>query len=63
MKMDKKQHPNITPKGLATIAAIESGLLPQVDGGWDNAKFKIFWEKLEKLLEEQGYSIFKICKD
>ena len=48
---------NLTPKGIATMCAIESGLLPKVDGGWDDSHFNEFWELFEKVMVEQGYSI------
>ena len=51
----------ITIKGIATIAAIESGLLPEVDGGWDDTAFQIFWERLEYLIAE-NYSIKPLSK-
>mgnify|MGYP005772437537 CR=1 FL=1 len=53
--MTKK--PILTPKGIATICAIDSGLLPKVDGGWDDTAFNKFWEQFEKVMIEQGYSI------
>lgn len=40
----------LTGKGLALIAAIESGLLPQIEGGWDETKFEVFWKKYEEAL-------------
>ena len=64
IKKDKKEVSlDLTQKGLAMIAAIESGLLPKVKGGWDDAYFKIFWNTFEKLLNEGSYSILKISKD
>lgn len=33
----------ITEKGRAAVAAIKSGLCPQVEGGWDMDKFEKFW--------------------
>lgn len=52
-----------TLKGIAITAAIESGLLPKVDGGWDDSNFKVFWDKFEKALKEQGYLISDVSKD
>lgn len=43
----------ITDKGLAVIAAIESGLMPEVEGGWDDTKFNEFWEKYQSSLHER----------
>ena len=42
-----------TDKGLAMIAAIQSGLLPEVDGGWDDTKFHLFWKKYQDFLDER----------
>ena len=47
----------LTLKGIATIAAIESGLLKKVEGGWDNEKFNIFWEKVEQEMTENYLQI------
>lgn len=44
MKTNEKTSYLLTEKGIATVAAIESGLLPKVDGGWDNTAFLRFWE-------------------
>ena len=64
VRKDKKEASyDLTPKGLAMIAAVESGLLPKVKGGWDDADFKIFWNEFEKLLNAKSYSILKISKD
>ena len=43
----------LTWRGLATYAAIESGLLPEVEGGWDNTAFERFLDLFEKLLRRQ----------
>ncbi len=62
--MNKLQEYRLTPKGLATIAAIDSRLLPELKGvSWDDSKFNVFWARFENLLEEQGYLIFKVSKD
>lgn len=53
----------LTPKALAITAAIESGLLPEVEGGWDDNKFNVFLLKFEKLLRNNNYLIFKVSKD
>lgn len=66
MENEKNEFENkyqITPKGIAIMAAIESELLPEIEGGWDDSKFNIFWEKFENSLKERGYSIFKVSKD
>lgn len=42
-----------TEKGLAVIAAIESELMPEVEGGWDDTKFNEFWEKYQSSLHER----------
>lgn len=62
--MDKKYSGyQLTPKGLAITAAIESGLLLEVKGGWEDSKFNAFWSKFEKLLRNNNYLIFKVSKD
>ena len=33
-----------SPKGIAMIAAKESGLLPEIPGGWDTEAFERFWD-------------------
>lgn len=47
----------LTNKGVAIVAAIESGLLPKVEGGWDDTAFQKFWSLYEKMLAEhcEGY--------
>lgn len=54
--MRKKNYKEIsvqlTQKGIAIVAAIESGLLPKTDNGWDDTAFEKFWEKYEKMLAE-----------
>lgn len=30
-------------KGCALLAAIDAGLLPKIDGGWDDQAFEQFW--------------------
>lgn len=34
----------LTEKGIAIMAAVESGLLPKVEEGWDDTVFLKFWE-------------------
>lgn len=51
--------PSVTPKGIAIIAAIESGLLPEVEGGWDDTAFQIFWERFNILLFENEFAIMR----
>lgn len=57
---EPREKPNcyLTDKGLAVTAAVESGLLPRVDGGWDDTKFNEFWQRYEELLmtsRKQGH--------
>lgn len=40
-----------TLKGCALLAAIKTGLLPEVDGGYDTAPFEKFWEKFLEFVE------------
>ena len=56
---NKKSEFQLTPKGLALTSAIESGLLPEVEGGWDDSKFNVFWEKYETGLKNCGYVVLK----
>lgn len=49
-------HVRITPKGIAVIDAIDAGLLPETEDGWDDSAFEVFWEKFSTHLEEHGYS-------
>lgn len=51
---------HLTRKGVALIAAIESGLLTEVDGGWDDKKFQKFWEMYNETLREVYPSIASI---
>ena len=67
-KMEEKQlhigkRPILTPKGIAIMCAIDSGLLPEVVGGWDDSLFNIFWEKFEQAMDKQGYLIIQIRKN
>lgn len=41
----------LTHRGVATIAAVESGLLPETENGWDNAAFDMFWDRYLSNLE------------
>ena len=50
----------ITRKALALGAAIDSGLLPKIEDGWDDTKFNKFWEMYEEYLS--AYFDDKTCK-
>lgn len=63
IKNKEKVLPYLTPKGLAVIAIIKSGLLPKVEGGWDDSKFNIFWNEFENSLIKKGYLIIKVSKN
>ena len=56
-KDGKAYRVRLTHKGLALIAAIETGLLPEIerDGiiGYDDELFSRFWNKYNALVEEQ----------
>lgn len=43
----------LTWRGLATYAAIKSGLLHKVKDGWDNGAFEKFLNLFEELLDER----------
>lgn len=59
----KKASHRITLKGLALIAAIETGLLPEIekDGqrGYDEELFGRFWAKYNELAEEKNNPFYK----
>ena len=42
----------LTEKGLAVLAAIECGLCPKVEGGYNTEKFDEFWDLYEKMLAD-----------
>lgn len=50
----EKHNFTITPKGLAQIAAIESGLCPEVEGGYDTDAFDKFWGAYQDELRKNG---------
>lgn len=52
--------PKVTPKGMAIVAAIESGLLPEMEDGWDDTVFQLFWDRFEDLLIANKFSIIKM---
>ena len=58
MRKRQETHYRISLKGLALIAAIETGLLPEIerDGelGYDDELFGRFWDMYNKLAEEQN---------
>lgn len=56
---DKERVYQLTPKVIALAVAIESGLLTEVEGGWDDSKFNVFWEKYEANLQNYGYIVLK----
>lgn len=57
------QHMKLSLKGLALIAAVETGLLPEIerDGetGYDDELFSRFWDMYNKLAEEQNKPFYK----
>lgn len=52
--MKKRKLMEITPKGLAVISAVQNGLAPAVEGGYDTDNFERFWKQLEEDLLKQG---------
>lgn len=42
----------LTDKGLAVVLAIENGLCPRTDDGWDITRFEKFWDEYQKQLTE-----------
>lgn len=53
----------LTNKGIAMVAAVESGLLQRVKGGWDDTKFNKFWERYEKMLAQRDLSINHLIRE
>lgn len=52
----------LTEKGHAIIVAIESGLLPRVEGGWDDTAFNKFWDKYSADLIKRVPKVKKLLK-
>jgi len=52
----------LTEKGYAIIVAIESGLLPRVEGGWDDTVFNKFWDKYSADLIKRVPKVKKLLK-
>ena len=57
----------ITLKGRAVIAAVDAGLLPEVDGGWDDTGFLRFWEEFEpdlrkEIQKEVNHTVMVLCQ-
>ncbi len=50
-------------RGLALIAAIETGLLPEIErdgeAGYDDELFNRFWDAYSKSVEEQNKPFYK----
>lgn len=46
----------LTPKGIAVLSAVDAGMLPRAENGWDTSQFDAFWEDFTDRLEEQGFS-------
>lgn len=44
---------SITLKGRALVDAIDSGLIPETDDGWDDTGFLRFWELFEPDLRKE----------
>ena len=53
IKQLRKGRVFLTWRGLATYAAIKSGLLHKVKDGWDNGAFEKFLNLFEELLDER----------
>ena len=48
----------VTKKGLALLAAIETGLVPKSEDGYEIGSFSKFWEAYENLLAENAKKPF-----
>lgn len=44
---------SITLKGRALVDAVDSGLIPETDDGWDDTGFLRFWELFEPELRKE----------
>lgn len=44
---------SITLMGRALMAAVDSGLVPETDDGWDDTVFLRFWESFEPYLQKE----------
>ena len=54
----------ITSKGRALLAAIDAGLIQEVEGGWDDEAFNRFWEAFTRNLDKVSMKeMGKICND
>lgn len=42
--------------GLALLAAVETELVPKVEGGWDTEQFEKFWQLFGKKLSNSPYA-------
>ena len=55
--MEKKKIVSLTPRGLAVMLAIQEGVIPKCEGGYDAAAFERFWDRYE--LEVKGLLSFQ----
>lgn len=56
-EMEKKKIVSLTPRGLAVVLAIQAGIIPKCEGGYDTAAFDRFWDRYE--LEVKGLLSFQ----
>ena len=54
MKPLTVEHYCLSAKACALLAAVEAGLCPRVEGGWDTDAFERFWEIYQDKLSKQG---------
>lgn len=52
-------HISLTPKAIALLSALNAGMIPEVEEGYDDAQFQAFWNNFEARLTEQGLKIVK----
>ena len=50
-------HISLTPKAIALLSALNAGMIPEVEEGYDDAQFQAFWNDFEARLTKQGLKI------
>lgn len=59
MKEKANEPINMTPKGCAVVAAVDAGMIPEVEGGYNLKQFEAFWKEFNRLLKHGEYLICK----
>lgn len=50
--MKEKKIVSLTPRGLAVVLAIQEGVIPRCEGGYDTAAFERFWDRYESEVKD-----------